>query len=103
LATSPTSIVRRAPELARWKIENETFLTIKKQGYRFELSYAHGKHGKCCLSSVLGGLMLLAFLVEQVQEGFCHVFPAIHERYQLRRLLLEELRGSFNSAMAPDL
>jgi hypothetical protein len=28
---------------ARWKIENETFNTLKNQGYQIEQSYGHGK------------------------------------------------------------
>ena len=28
---------------ARWKIENETFNTLKNQGYHFEHNYGHGK------------------------------------------------------------
>jgi hypothetical protein len=28
---------------ARWKIENETFNTLKNQGYNFEHNYGHGK------------------------------------------------------------
>ncbi len=32
---------------ARWKIENETFNTLKNQDYHFEHNYGHGK--KICL------------------------------------------------------
>jgi len=28
---------------ARWKIENETFNTLKNQGYNFEHNYGHGQ------------------------------------------------------------
>jgi hypothetical protein len=28
---------------ARWKIENETFNTLKNQGYNFEHNYGHGE------------------------------------------------------------
>ena len=28
---------------ARWKIENETFNTLKNQGYHFEHNYGHGE------------------------------------------------------------
>ena len=28
---------------ARWKIENETFNTLKNQGYQFEHNFGHGK------------------------------------------------------------
>ncbi|MFT5258746.1 MAG: hypothetical protein ACI810_000482 [Gammaproteobacteria bacterium] len=45
---------------ARWKIENETFNTLKTQGYHFEHNFGHGhKH----LSSVFASLMLLACLL----------------------------------------
>ena len=49
---------------ARWKIENETFNTLKNQGYGFEHNYGHGKKN---LSTVLAYLMMLAFLVDQTQ------------------------------------
>ena len=49
---------------ARWKIENETFNTLKNQGYEFEHNYGHGNNN---LSTVLSFLMMLAFFVDQVQ------------------------------------
>lgn len=49
---------------ARWKIENETFNTLKDQGYEFEHNYGHGHKN---LSVVLAHLMMLAFLVDQAQ------------------------------------
>ena len=49
---------------ARWKVENETCNGAKNQGYHPEHSYGHGKQ---YLSSVLGGLMFLAFLIDQLQ------------------------------------
>lgn len=56
---------------ARWKIENETFNTLKNLGYNFEHNYGHGKK---YLSTVLCLLMMLAFLVDQVQELCCTLF-----------------------------
>jgi hypothetical protein len=50
---------------ARWKIENETFNTLKNQGYNFGHSYGHGKKHLC---SVLGMLMMLSFLIDQIQQ-----------------------------------
>jgi len=41
---------------ARWKIENETFNTLKNQGYHFEHNYGHGQQN---LSVVLAFLMML--------------------------------------------
>jgi hypothetical protein len=56
---------------SRWKIENETFNTLKNQGYGFEHNYGHGQ---AHLSTVLALLMLMAFttdqLVERVHVGF---------------------------------
>ncbi|MEI8025491.1 MAG: transposase, partial [Pseudomonadota bacterium] len=49
---------------ARWKIENETFNTLKNQGYEFEHNYGHGHKN---LSVNLAFLMMLAFLVDQSQ------------------------------------
>ena len=57
----------------RWGVENETFNTLKNQGYHLEHSYGHGKEH---LSSTLAGLMLLSFLFDQVQEHACAVFRA---------------------------
>jgi hypothetical protein len=45
---------------ARWKIENETFNTLKNQGYNFEHNYGHGEQN---LSVVFATMMLLAFLI----------------------------------------
>jgi len=56
---------------ARWKIENETFNTLKNLGYNFEHNYGHGKQ---YLSTVLCLLMMLAFLIDQVQEMCCSLF-----------------------------
>jgi hypothetical protein len=50
---------------ARWKIENETFNTLKNQGYNFEHNYGHGQQN---LSVNFALLMMLAFLVDQVSN-----------------------------------
>ncbi len=48
---------------SRWKIENETFNTLKNQGYEFEHNFGHGYK---TLSNLFAGMMLLAFLVDQI-------------------------------------
>jgi hypothetical protein len=53
---------------ARWKIENETFNTLKNNGYNFSHNYGHGNNNLC---SVMTMLMLLAFLIDQVQFICC--------------------------------
>jgi len=50
---------------ARWRIENETFNTLKNQGYNFEHNYGHGYENLC---SVMTMLMMLAFLIDQVLQ-----------------------------------
>jgi RNase P protein component len=84
---------------ARWKIENETFNTLKNQGYHFEHNFGHGKQYLC---STLAGLMLLAFLIDQIQEHACRVFQRARERYQSRRYLWEKFRALFLMAYAPN-
>lgn len=56
---------------ARWKIENETFNTLKNQGYHLGHNYGHGKQH---LSTIFSLLMMLAFLVDQVQLLCCPLF-----------------------------
>ena len=50
---------------AKWKIENETFNTLKTQGYNLEHNYGHGEEH---LASHLACLMFLAFLVDQIEQ-----------------------------------
>jgi hypothetical protein len=79
---------------ARWKIENETFNTLKNQGYHFEHNFGHGeKH----LSVVFALLMLLAFLVDQVQQLCDPLFRAAWEKAGSKRHLWEEMRTAFRA------
>jgi len=77
---------------ARWKIENETFNTLKNQGYHFEHNSGHGTQH---LSVVLAVLMMLAFLVDQTQQLCCALFRAVAEKYGSKRGLWERLRALF--------
>ena len=77
---------------ARWKIENETFNTLKNQGYNFEHNFGHGKNNLC---SVFGFLMLLAFMVDQIQELSCPLFQAALEKLGRRSYLWERIRSAF--------
>jgi hypothetical protein len=71
---------------ARWKIENETFNTLKNQGYHLEHNYGHGQR---YLASVLALLMMLAFLIDQIQEFRCRVFQAARAKCRARTSLWE--------------
>lgn len=56
---------------AKWKIENETFNTLKNQGYSYEHNFGHGNKN---LTSVFAILMVLAFFIDQAQELLCTYF-----------------------------
>src|SRR2546421_4978800 len=77
---------------ARWKIENETFNTLKNQGYHFEHNYGHGQQH---LSVVFAMLMMLAFLVDQTQQHCCALFQAVWAKLGSKRLLWERMRALF--------
>jgi hypothetical protein len=77
---------------ARWKIENETFNTLKNQGDNFEHNYGHGTQN---LSVVFALLMMLAFLVDQAQQLCCPLFRAVWAKLGSKRLLWERMRALF--------
>ncbi len=79
---------------ARWKIENETFNTLKNQGYHLEHNYGHGEQN---LSVVLALLMMLAFLVDQVQQACCPLFQAAWNKMKTKCHLWEEIRNCFQA------
>ena len=79
----------------RWKIENETFNTLKNQGYHLEHNYGHGDKN---LSVVLMLILMLAFLVDQVQQRSCPLFDAaFQKRGRNKRSLWEEMRNLFHA------
>jgi len=88
---------QRAPLLvrggrARWKIENETFNTLKNQGYQFEHNFGHGQQN---LSVVFAMLMMLAFLLDQTQQLCCPLFRAVWEKLGSKKMLWERMRSFF--------
>jgi hypothetical protein len=83
---------------ARFQIENETFNTLKNQGYNLEHNYGHGKQH---LSTVLAMLMMLHFLIDQVQELACPLFKAAKGRFHSRVQLWETLRSRFLEHFLP--
>ena len=78
---------------ARWKVENETFNTLKNQNYNFEHNFGHGNKN---LSTVFMFLMMLSFLVDQLQEAFCALFQAARKKRGARRSLWEAMRTMFS-------
>ena len=79
---------------ARWKIENETFNTLKNQGYNFEHNYGLGKEH---LSEVFVMLMMLAFLIDQTQQLTSAIFKAAWAKLGTKRALWENIRNLFYS------
>lgn len=75
---------------ARWRVENETFNTLKNQGYNLEHNYGHGKEN---LTTVLALLMFLAFAVDQIQEACCGLFVAAVAKSGRRLRLWESIRS----------
>ena len=77
---------------ARWKVENETFNTLKNQGYHYEHNYGLGEKN---LSLVFVMLMMLAFLTDQVQQLCCPLFHAAWKASGPKRELWENMRSIF--------
>lgn len=74
---------------ARWSIENETFNTLKNQGYEFEHNYGHGKKNLC---TVMATMMMLAFLIDQVQLLCCQLYRKSKEKAVTFKSLWERMR-----------
>lgn len=89
LSTKNVDQVMRAGR-ARWRIENETFNTLKNQGYNFAHNYGHGYENLC---SVMTMLMMLAFLIDQVQQLCCQVYQKARSHAGRLSVLFEKTRA----------
>ena len=78
---------------ARWKIENETFNTLKNQGYNLGHNYGLGEKN---LSAVFTILMMLAFLIDQIQQMSCWLFQEAWKKAESKRYLWESIRSFFH-------
>jgi hypothetical protein len=74
---------------ARWKIENETFNTLKNQGYHIEHNFGHGRQ---YLSNNFFLLNLLAFLIHQVLELCDSGYQYCRSKFSSRREYWNNLR-----------
>jgi hypothetical protein len=93
LTSSNVERVARAGR-ARWHIENETFNTLKNQGYHLEHHYGHGQEN---LAVVLALLMMLALLIDQVQQKCNPLFGAAWQKKGPKCALWEAVRNLFTS------
>ena len=93
----PISIksIQEFVELApcRWKIENETFNTLKNQDYHFEHNFGHGKQ---FLSIIFVLLMLLAFFIDQLTLFLDNTFQKALNVLKTLRELRQSIRTIFN-------
>jgi hypothetical protein len=78
---------------ARWKIENETFNTLKNQGYHLEHNFGHGQQN---LSFVFFMLNLLAFYVHQILELTDRLYQTVrYKKFTSRKEYFNQLRCTF--------
>jgi hypothetical protein len=78
----------------RWKIENETFNTLKNQGYQFEHNFGHGNKN---LNMVFTMLMFLAFAIDQLQQISCAFFQAALKKAGSRIALWQKIKSLFTT------
>ena len=79
---------------SRWKIENETFNTLKNLGYNFEHNYGHGEDH---LSTTLAYLMLLAFYIDQFVQACSIVFREIENKIRTKIRLWAMIKATFQT------
>jgi len=77
---------------SRWKIENETFNTLKNQGYHLEHNYGHGKKN---LATNFAILTFLAFLVDQIAQHLDVTFQKAWKVSKTKKALWEKIRSVF--------
>ena len=77
---------------SNWRIENNTFNTLKNQDYHFSHNFGHGNKNLCTVFSML---MLLAFFVDQVQELSCFLFKQARAQFKSRTSLWDSIRSIF--------
>lgn len=84
----------------RWKIENETFNTLKNQGYHIDHNYGHGRQH---LSMIFFLLNLLAFYVHQILELTDPLYVRLrYEKFTSRKEFWNQLRCTFRILLFRD-
>ena len=77
---------------ARWKVENETFNTLKNQGYHLEHNYGHGNKN---LSMVFFMLNLMAFYTHQILELTDPLYQKCRQDFSSRKEFWNQIRCTF--------
>jgi hypothetical protein len=75
---------------ARWKVENETFNTLKTKGYNLEHNFGHGKDN---LAAVLVTLNLIAFAFHTVAELTQPLWKSARDKAGARIAFFNNLRA----------
>ncbi len=84
---------------ARWKIENETFNTLKNQGYHIEHNFGHGQQN---LSMIFFVLNLLAFYVHQIMELTDRLYHQVrYTKFTSRKEYWNQLRCTIRILIFP--
>ena len=78
----------------RWKVENETFNTLKNQGYHFEHNFGHGYNH---LSNVMALLMLIAFSIDQIIQAADKTFQQIEKKIRTKKRLWQDMVALFRT------
>jgi hypothetical protein len=84
----------------RWKVENETFNTLKNQGYHIEHNYGHGQK---YLSMNFFVLNLLAFFVHQILELCDPSYQRCRRKFSSRMEFWNQMRCTFRIMLFRDL
>jgi len=84
---------------ARWKIENETFNTLKNQGYHLEHNFGHGQRH---LSNNFFALNLLAFFIHQIMELCDCGYQYCRSKFSSRKEYWNNLRGAIRLMLFRD-
>ena len=74
---------------SRWKIENETFNTLKTKGYHLEHNFGHGREH---LSALLATMNLIAFAMHTVADLVDAAWKAARTAVGTRKRFFEKLR-----------
>ena len=84
---------------ARWKVENEAFNCLSRQGYHFKHNFGHGKDG---LANLLATLNLFAFALHEVLDCVADLWRRCRDKAGTRRRFFEKLRVLSEMFWFPD-
>ena len=100
LAVSKDNVVELVQSgRARWKIENETFNTLKNQGYHLEHNFGHGHQ---YLSNNFFVLNVLAFYIHQILELCDSGYQYCRSKFSSRKEFWNNLRAGIRLMLFRD-